>query len=52
MPSARCLTPRGLEETARSFVTHPISQCSQLPQQEQPEVVTRLLVDFLKNWKG
>jgi haloacetate dehalogenase len=22
------------------------------PQEEQPEVVTRLLVDFLANWKG
>jgi hypothetical protein len=23
-----------------------------LPQEEQPEVVTRLLADFLESWKG
>lgn len=26
--------------------------CPDLPHEKQPEGVTRLLVDFLENWKG
>ena len=37
---------------ASSLVTHAIPQSGYRPQEEQPEVVTRLLVDFLANWKG
>ena len=43
--------PKVWEEMASNLVTHAISQCGHLPQEEQPEVVTRFLVDFLENWK-
>jgi haloacetate dehalogenase len=44
--------PKVWGELASNLVTHAIPQCGHLPQEEQPEVVTHLLVDFLKQWKG
>jgi haloacetate dehalogenase len=44
--------PKVWGEMDSSLVTHAIPQCGHLPHEEQPEVVTRLLVDFLENWKG
>jgi haloacetate dehalogenase len=44
--------PKVWQEMASNLVTHAIPQCGHLPQEEQPEVVTRLLVDFLEDWKG
>jgi len=44
--------PKVWGEIASNLVTHAIPQCGHLPQEEQPEVVTRLLVDFLENWNG
>jgi pimeloyl-ACP methyl ester carboxylesterase len=44
--------PKVWREIASNLVTHAIPQCGHLPQEEQPEVVTRLLVDFLESWKG
>jgi pimeloyl-ACP methyl ester carboxylesterase len=44
--------PKAWREIASNLVTHAIPQCGHLPQEEQPEVVTRLLVDFLESWKG
>ncbi|WP_445143386.1 alpha/beta fold hydrolase [Dyella sp. Tek66A03] len=39
-----------------SMVEHlraePIAQCGHLPQEEQPEIVNRLLMDFLDGWEG
>jgi pimeloyl-ACP methyl ester carboxylesterase len=37
---------------ARDVVTHAIPHAGHLPHEEQPEIVNRLLVDFLKGWKG
>jgi len=37
---------------ARDVVTHAIARAGHLPHEEQPEIVNRLLVDFLKGWKG
>jgi haloacetate dehalogenase len=40
----------------RGMATHlraePIAQCGHLPQEEQPEEVNRLLLDFLTGWTG
>ena len=44
--------PKVWGEIASNLVTHAIPQCGHLPQEEQPEVVTRLLVDFLASWNG
>jgi haloacetate dehalogenase len=40
------------QEMASNLVTHAIRQCGHLPHEEQAEVVTRLLVEFLQDWKG
>jgi pimeloyl-ACP methyl ester carboxylesterase len=40
--------PKIWGEMASNLVTHAIPQCGHLPQEEQPEMVTRLLVDFLE----
>ncbi|SHM15336.1 Pimeloyl-ACP methyl ester carboxylesterase [Rhodanobacter sp. OK091] len=40
---------RGMAENLRA---EPIAQCGHLPQEEQPEIVNRLLVDFLAGWEG
>jgi haloacetate dehalogenase len=44
--------PKVWDELASNLVTHAIPQCGHLPQEEQPDVVTRLLLDFLEDWKG
>ncbi|UPG83934.1 alpha/beta hydrolase [Luteibacter aegosomatis] len=40
----------------RGMATHlraePIAQCGHLPQEEQPEIVNGLLLDFLDGWNG
>ncbi|MGV2293182.1 alpha/beta hydrolase [Trinickia sp. YCB016] len=37
---------------ARDVVTHAIARAGHLPHEEQPEIVNRLLVDFLQGWQG
>ncbi len=37
---------------ARDVVTHAIPRAGHLPHEEQPEIVNRILVDFLEGWKG
>ncbi len=37
-------------EMADDLVAYPIEKCGHLPQEEQPEIVNRLLLDFLKGW--
>jgi haloacetate dehalogenase len=44
--------PKVWEEMASNLVTHAIPHCGHLPQEGQPEVVTRFLADFLEDWKG
>jgi haloacetate dehalogenase len=44
--------PKVWQEMASNLVTHAIPHCGHLPQEEQPEVVTRLLMDFLENGNG
>ena len=44
--------PKVWREMASNLVTHAIPQCGHLPHEEQPEMVTRLLVGFLEDWKG
>ena len=44
--------PKVWAEMATNLVTHAIPQSGHLPQEEPPEVVTRLLMDFLKTWRG
>lgn len=39
-------------EMASDLVTHAIPQAGHLPQEEQPDVVNRLLMDFLEGWQG
>ena len=39
-------------EMADDLRTHAIPQCGHLPQEEQPEIVNRLLLDFLEGWIG
>ena len=37
---------------ARDVVTHAIPRAGHLPHEERPEIVNRILVDFLEGWKG
>jgi haloacetate dehalogenase len=37
---------------ASNLVTHAIPRCGRLSPEEQLGVVTRLLGDFLEDWKG
>jgi pimeloyl-ACP methyl ester carboxylesterase len=39
-------------EFADDLVTYPIPQCGHLPQEERPDVVNKLLLDFLDGWRG
>jgi pimeloyl-ACP methyl ester carboxylesterase len=39
-------------EMAENLKTAEIQQCGHLPQEEQPEIVNKLLVDFLDGWSG
>lgn len=39
-------------EMAANLTAIPIERCGHLPQEEQPETVNRLLLDFLKGWNG
>ncbi|WP_347341621.1 alpha/beta fold hydrolase [Bradyrhizobium uaiense] len=39
-------------EMAENLTVAPIERCGHLPQEEQPEVVNKLLLDFLKGWNG
>ncbi|MEE3623533.1 alpha/beta hydrolase [Nitrospirillum sp. BR 11752] len=39
-------------EMADDLVTVPIPDCGHLPQEERPEIVNTLLLDFLAPWKG
>nr|WP_244100477.1 alpha/beta hydrolase [Burkholderia ambifaria] len=40
------------ESMATHLRAEPIAQCGHLPQEEQPERVNALLLDFLKSWEG
>ena len=44
--------PKVWAEMAGNLVTHAIPQCGHLAEEEQPEVVTRLLMEFLESWKN
>ncbi len=44
--------PKIWKEMADNLVTHAIPECGHLPQEEQPEIVNKLLLDFLQGWKG
>ena len=39
-------------EMAANLKTAEIPQCGHLPQEEQPEIVNKLLMDFLDGWVG
>ncbi len=39
-------------EMADDLRAHAIEECGHLPQEEQPEKVNALLMDFLEGWKG
>jgi pimeloyl-ACP methyl ester carboxylesterase len=39
-------------EMAENLSVAPIRNCGHLPQEEQPEVVNKLLLDFLRGWNG
>jgi haloacetate dehalogenase len=39
-------------EMAENLSVAPIRNCGHLPQEEQPAVVSELLLDFLKGWNG
>jgi haloacetate dehalogenase len=39
-------------EMAENLSVAPIARCGHLPQEEQPEAVNRLLLDFLDGWTG
>jgi len=39
-------------EMAENLKTAELPQCGHLPQEEQPEIVNRLLMDFLDGWAG
>ncbi len=39
-------------EMAENLCVAPIRNCGHLPQEEQPEVVNKLLLDFLRGWNG
>jgi hypothetical protein len=38
-------------DSADDFVTIPIAQSDKLPQEEQPDAVTKALLDFLEPWE-
>jgi haloacetate dehalogenase len=40
------------EGMANNLRAEPVSHCGHLPQEEQPERVNELLVDFLRGWTG
>jgi len=40
------------KEMASNLKTYSIPQCGHLPQEEQPEIVNKLLIDFLNGWQG
>nr|WP_249744971.1 hypothetical protein [Burkholderia pyrrocinia] len=40
------------QSMATNLRAEPIAQCGHLPQEEQPERVNALLLDFLKQWEG
>lgn len=40
------------ESMATNLRAEPIAQCGHLPQEEQPERVNALLLDFLEHWEG
>ena len=44
--------PKVWGEMATNLVTHAIPQAGHLPQEEKPEIVNRLLADFLGGWRG
>jgi pimeloyl-ACP methyl ester carboxylesterase len=44
--------PKVWAEMADDLRTYAIAHCGHLPQEEQPEIVNRLLVDFVKGWGG
>jgi pimeloyl-ACP methyl ester carboxylesterase len=44
--------PKVWAEMAEDLRTCAIPQCGHMPQEEQPEVVNRLLVEFLSGWSG
>lgn len=37
-------------EMAENLTVAPIGSCGHLPQEEQPDIVNRLLLDFLEGW--
>ena len=39
-------------EMAENLTVASIRNCGHLPQEEQPEVVNKLLLDFLRDWNG
>jgi haloacetate dehalogenase len=39
-------------EMAENLSVAPIERCDHLPQEERPEVVNGLLLDFLRGWNG
>ena len=39
-------------EMAADLRTYAIPQCGHMPQEEQPDVVNKLLVEFLAGWSG
>ncbi|WP_212625421.1 alpha/beta hydrolase [Pseudomonas sp. PP3] len=44
--------PKIWSEMASNLETYAIEQCGHLPQEEQPEIVNKLLLNFLEGWKG
>jgi len=44
--------PKVWAEMADNLRTHAIPRCGHLPQEERPEIVNDLLIDFLKGWGG
>jgi pimeloyl-ACP methyl ester carboxylesterase len=44
--------PKIWAEMADNLEVHSIAECGHLPQEEQPEEVNRLLVQFLAGWQG
>ena len=44
--------PKVWSEMAADLRTYAIPQCGHLPQEEQPDVVNKLLVEFLSGWSG
>jgi len=39
-------------EMASNLIIHAISNCGHLPQEEQPDVANKLLLNFLNGWHG